>query len=123
MVLRQRPLTWTRSPSSSGQQIILRIAVSQVLPESLGIRRADQFPAPAAHRLHGLDVFIHAVLFQEPLALAGMAGEHAGLRLDHAGGVHDRRRIDGHAQQVFAFDRVGIVQVGYRAERGRAVRS
>ena len=50
------------------QQVVLGITVPQMLPESLRIRHASQCTAPTAHRLHRLNIFVHAVLFEQPFA-------------------------------------------------------
>src|SRR4051812_28863470 len=60
---------------------VLRIAMAQVLPKSLGMGDAGFVAALRAPGMHGPGELVDAVVLEQPVALAGMAGEHRGFAL------------------------------------------
>src|SRR5262245_12316487 len=65
-------VTLTRKQQHLAEQIVLRVAVSQVLAKALGECHTDIFAALRAPITHSQDVLIHAVMFHEPIALTGV---------------------------------------------------
>ncbi len=63
---------------------------------------------------------VHAVMLQQPIALAGVGGEHGRLVLDNGTHINAKRRLDGASERVLAFDGVAIIQVG-NLRQGRRV--
>src|SRR4051812_38224706 len=91
--MRQMPRSLTLQPRkeryrflSSWQElrenIILWIAMAQVLAKSLGESNPELAAALGAPLFHRDDIVVHAVMLQQPVALAGVAGEHVGLQVD-----------------------------------------
>ena len=85
----------THSPAHAGglaqrlaqnltQKVVLRIAVSQVLAETLREGHAGGPALASAPVAHRLEILVHAVVLEQPFALAGVGGQHRGLLLDHA---------------------------------------
>src|SRR5438067_843197 len=60
--------------------------MAEMLAEAFGEGDAVWAAAPAAPVAHGLEVLIHAMMLQQPVALTRMAGEHLGLGFDDGGG-------------------------------------
>src|SRR5262245_30032374 len=54
------------------QQVVLGVAVPQVLAEALGEGHAAGAAAAGAPVAHRLQVLVHAVVLEQPLALAGV---------------------------------------------------
>src|SRR5688572_18306587 len=84
-----------------------------VLHERLGVFGADVLATLARVAAHRLHVFVHPVVGPQPLALAGVAGEH--LRLTVVGGadVDERGGLGGGAVgDGGVFEGVAVVEVG-----------
>ena len=81
-----------------------------MLHKRLRILHADLPAALRAESLHRLDVFIHAVMRPQPVALRRMAHEHLDLAIDLLGHIDIRRRRDQLARvRIARFDRIAIV--------------
>src|SRR5262245_2878924 len=99
-------------PKNFAEDIILRITMPQMLPVTLRVRhtaRPAAFGSPIAPRLN---VLVHAMMFHQPVTLAGMAGEHLGFGVDDTADVDAEAGWDRLARRVFAFDGVAVVDVG-----------
>jgi hypothetical protein len=77
-----------------GQTVVLRVTVAQMLTETLGISHADTFALLPTPTPHGFQIFVHTVVFQEPLPLAGVAGQHLCLAVYDAAYIHVK--LSGH---------------------------
>ena len=64
--------------------------------------------APIAHGLH---VVVHAVVFAEPIPLAGVTGQHLGFGFDDAANVHIEAGNDFPSERVLAFNSVVVIEV------------
>ena len=69
------------------EPIVLRKTVAAMLAEGLGKFAAGLSAPQSAVPLHRVQVFIDAVMGQQPVALAGVAGQHPGLEVDDGGDI------------------------------------
>src|SRR5262249_35180001 len=94
-----------------GQEVVLRVAVAEVLAEALGVGDAG-LPAaagtPVAPRGEGGG---HAGGREQPLALAGVRRQHLGLGGDDRAHVDTEGRLHVAAQRVLALHGVAVVEV------------
>src|SRR5262245_53443575 len=58
------------------KQVVVRVGMTFVLCERFAVGDADFFAAPSAPFFAAFEIFIDAVLLEEPVPLAGMAGQH-----------------------------------------------
>src|SRR4051794_41772516 len=93
----------------------------EVLSEGLGLRHPDLGAPVRAPFLLAVEIFVDAVLPQEPVTLAGMAGEHLSLELEDARHVDMEARGLRTALAVLAFDGVDVIEVGDSLKRGGGV--
>src|SRR5262245_11203172 len=68
------PFRWT--PQQRPQQVIMRVGMAAMLAEGFGVFDVDFPTAPATPAGLHLEVFVDAVLTEQPVALAFVAGEH-----------------------------------------------
>ena len=85
--------------------------MAQVLTEAFGAGDATASALTGAPIAHGLDVVVHAVVLAQPVALAGMAGEHRPLGREGARDVDVEVRGHRAAVAVDARERVDEVEV------------
>ena len=86
--------------------------MTAVLDEGLGGRNADLLAAHAGVAAHGIQIFIDAMVVQEPLPLADVAGQHFGLLFDLLGDVDVGCRLHGVAQRVLGLQGVAVIKMG-----------
>src|SRR5438132_12005320 len=91
----------------------------EVLPEALRICIAVGPALLCAQGAHGLDVMIHAMMFEQPLPRAGMAGRQGRLGVHYAADVDDKPWRNGPPHQVLAFDSVTIIHMRNLVQRRR----
>ena len=103
------------APEQFEQEIILWVRVPLVLPERLGVGDTDLGPAAGSPFCLDVEIFVDAMLSHEPVALAGVTGQHLSL------GRKDRRnidvKIDRHRPSVAVdtFERVDVIEVRNRS--------
>ncbi len=88
-----------------------------MLPKAFGIGNAVRAALLRAPALHGFHVLIHAMMLEQPVALAGVSGQHRRLRVHDAGDVDGKTRWDRPAEQVLAFNRIAVVKVRDMGQR------
>ena len=94
--------------------------MAEVLPERLGVGDADLGPSVGPPSGLGVEVLVDPVLLQEPVALAGVAGEHPPLEVGDPRDVDEEPGGLGPAVAVEPFDRVDVIEVrDLRQGRGR----
>ena len=102
------------------EQVVLRIGVPLVLAEALRLLDPDLAPAVRPPLGLALQVLVHPVLSEQPLALARVAGKHPALDVEDA--RHVDVEVDRHraAFAVAALERIDEVEVrDLRERRGR----
>ena len=121
----RRPSSRTRRRASAAvltdqgqEQVVVRVGMPEVLSEGLGLRHPDLGAPVGAPLLLAVEIFVDAVLPQEPVALAGMAGEHLPLELEDARHVDVEARRLWPAVAVLALDGVDVIEVGDSRQGG-----
>lgn len=82
-----------------------------MLAEAFGVLHINFFASLLVGLFHGDDVLVHAVMFEEPVALAGVAAEHFFFGLSYGGDIDEHGRFDLLAKVVDAVHWVGVVKV------------
>jgi hypothetical protein len=98
-------------PQQLAEQIVLRIAVAQMLPIAFGEWHTTRLASLRAPITHGVQVMIHAMMLSQPVALTGVTGEHLGFGLDHLANIHAKCGRKGPAQGIFPLDGIGVIEV------------
>src|SRR6266404_4118156 len=93
------------------ENVVMRVGVAFVLREGLAIGDADFFTAPGAPLPAAFEVFVDAMLFEEPVALAGVTGEHFEFAFKRRRHVDDEFRLNCIAEIVDSLDGVHVIQV------------
>src|SRR5262249_41354360 len=101
------------------EQIVLRIAMAEVLSKSLRECSTAFATSARAPILHRFNVIVHPVMLEEPIALAGVLGQHFGLDLNDRANVDAKGRRNLLTESIFAFDRIAIIQAWDSIQRLR----
>src|SRR5262245_12965079 len=105
------------SAEELAEQVILRIAVAEVLAVSFGEGDDALAAAVRAPFFHRCDVVVHPVMLDQPVSLADVGGEHLSLCVDHFANINAKAGCDLVAQRAFAFNRVAVIQMRDVRER------
>src|SRR5436309_2023497 len=90
-----------------------------MLPKSFGICDAVALALPGTPAFHRVDIFVHSMVLQKPLALTAVSAQHSSLGVEYRADVDPEVRTDFTAQRIFPFNCVAIIQVRNRLERPR----
>ena len=82
-----------------------------VLREGFAEGGSDLSTAGGAPAAAAFEILVDAVLLQEPVALAGVTGEHFQLQVERGGDIEDELRLDGAAEPIGRFDGIDEVQM------------
>lgn len=93
------------------QQIVLRIAMSKMLAESFGVGNPARLTLGFCPILHGTQVIVYAVVFDQPVTLARMTSEHFAFRVNLPGNVNAKTGWDGIAEHIFAFKGIAVIEM------------
>ncbi len=99
----------------------MRVRVAEVLPERLGVLDADLRAARGGPLGLALKVLVDPVLPEQPVPLAGVAGQHPPLDLEDRRDVHEKPRRLWPPVAVDPLDRVDKIEVGDLRQGGRGV--
>src|SRR5262245_57281201 len=87
-------------PQDLAEEIVLGITVAQMLAISFSKGDAPVFPLLSRPAPHRFEVVIDAMVFEQPIALAGMASEERGLVVDNRTNVDPKVVRDLAAQGI-----------------------
>ena len=88
------------------------VGVAEVLAEPFGGEDSDGLTSLGVPLGEGVEVFVDPVLLEEPVALAGVAGEHPPLEVGEVGHVDPEVWLDRSVVAVDSAHRVDVIQVG-----------
>ena len=95
------------------EEIISGVCVTSMLNECFSGGYPYLLSPPSGQAAHGLKVFIHPVIFAEPLPLTFMTGEHFRLLIEICRNVNVRCRFNGVPIWVQTLWRITVIQVRY----------
>src|SRR5438874_12734413 len=85
--------------------------MAQMLAEALGEGHARGAAAAGGPGAHCLEILVDAVMRAQPVALAGVAGQHVRLEIDDMADVDGKAWRHVAAKNVLALDRIAIVEM------------
>ena len=105
------PVALSHFPEQFTKNVVLWVAVPQVLAEAFRVGNSRGLPLSRAPFFHRLDQVIHSVVLPEPRTLALMAIQHPSLPLDRSRNVDPERRNDWLPEGILPLQRVAVEQV------------
>ncbi len=94
------------------KQRALGVGMPFVAAEALAQVDAEGLPSLSGLALHHEHVVVDAVLFQQPLSLTSMLGQHLGLDGEDAGDIYTEIRDDGMTFPIDTLDGIRKIEVG-----------
>lgn len=83
-----------------------------MLAEAFAVLCSDQLASRGAPAVAAFEIFVHSVLAEEPISLAGVAGEGLAFEVVDGGDIDNELGIERVAVEVDAADGIDIEEVG-----------
>src|SRR5229473_3648759 len=83
----------------------------QMLSITFGECSTAGFTSLGAPISHGIQVMVHAMMFAQPITLAGVAGQHLGLCFDFRTDVDAKSGGDFTTEGILSLDGIGIIHM------------
>ena len=94
-----------------GEQIAARVGVAGVLGERFAVGSLNQPAALGTPLATTVEILVDPVLFEQPVALAGVAGQHFQLEVEDRGGLDHKLRRNGPMEVIDSFERIDVIEV------------